>query len=91
VSSSTIGVLLLLRLSYLLFEPLDLAILLRFHFIAPDDLDDFLDLRQCWLRDVWRCTALLRLTKGRHRDESGEGEDKFEFHERVPDYAGALW
>jgi hypothetical protein len=46
VSSST------LFLSYLLFELLDIAKLLRFYFIARDDLYDFLNLRQRWLRGV---------------------------------------
>jgi hypothetical protein len=58
--------------------------MLRLYFIARDDLDDFLNLRQRWLWCVWRWTALLRLSKRWHRGESGDGEDKFEFHDRVP-------
>jgi len=44
----------LLRRRYLLLRALDIAILLCFRFIAADDLDDFLNLRQCRLRRVWR-------------------------------------
>ena len=46
------GVLFLFRLRYLLFELLDIAIKLYFDFIVSDDLDDFLNLLQCWLRGV---------------------------------------
>jgi hypothetical protein len=47
------------RLGYLRIELLDIAKLLRFYFIAADDLDDFLNLRQCWLWCGWRLSPCL--------------------------------
>jgi hypothetical protein len=60
-------------LSYLLIEPYYIAILQKFGFIAANDLDDLLNLRQCWLWGVWLPSALLQFSKRRHRGESGDG------------------
>ena len=73
-----------MRLSYLLIELYYIALLLKFRFIAADDFDDLLNLPQCWLRGVWLRSALLQFSKRRHRYESGDGENSFEFHDRVP-------
>ena len=90
-ASSVLVSLFLLRLSYLLIELYYIAILLKFRFIAADDLDDFLNLRQCWLRGVWRRFALLRLSKRWHHAAKAEmARTSFSFMIGFPDYAQAL-
>jgi hypothetical protein len=55
----------------LIVELVQIAIGLRFHFIAGDYLDDVLSIRLCWLH-LWR-TALLRVSKRRYCGKSGNG------------------
>ena len=55
----------------LFFELGEVAIGLRFHFIAGDYLDDLLSIRLCWLRYGWLPTSLLRVNKHRYCGKSG--------------------
>jgi hypothetical protein len=79
-----VGIVPSVSLSYLLIEPYYIAILLKFRFIAADDLDDLLNLLQCWLWGVWLRSALLQFSKRwHHGGESRDGENKLQFHDRV--------
>ena len=67
-----LGIILLRGRFDLIFELGKIAIGLRFHCIAGDDLDDVLSICPCWLRYLWLRTTLLRVSKRRYC-KSGNG------------------
>ena len=79
-----------MRLSYLLIELYYIAILLKFRFIAADDLDDLLNLPQCWLRGVWLRSALCSSANAGIAARAEMARTSLNVMIGFPDYAQAL-
>jgi hypothetical protein len=71
-----LAIMFLVSLLQLIVGFIQITIDLCFRFITGDGLDDVLNICLCWLRYAGRRTALLRVSKRRRCDKSGNGGDE---------------